>query len=251
MIAPAADDAPLVTGRDAQDRRALPAAAIEAACWAEHAPRAQGAGQRPAASQILGPAPPEILRGPGATVHGQIEDWLAEAIGAGRLAPGDRHADRAGPGRLARGQPDDAAPGAGQARPARAGHPHRRAPGRHVRRRVASWSRTSPPWPGSPSSCAGMGCSRAHGCCSQPSARPARWPPPRWELAEGDPVHEVRRVRLGDGRPIALEHSLFPAALFPGMLRCRLDGSLYELLEASYGQRPCRAGRAWSRSPPA
>src|SRR6266550_5459952 len=39
---------------------------------------------------ILGPAPPEILRGAGATVYGQIEDWLAEAIGAGRLAPGDR-----------------------------------------------------------------------------------------------------------------------------------------------------------------
>ena len=39
---------------------------------------------------ILGPAPPEILRGSGATVYGQIEDWLAEAIGAGRLAPGDR-----------------------------------------------------------------------------------------------------------------------------------------------------------------
>jgi hypothetical protein len=39
---------------------------------------------------ILGPAPPEILRGSGATVYGQIEDWLAEAIGAGRLAPGER-----------------------------------------------------------------------------------------------------------------------------------------------------------------
>src|SRR5499426_4570542 len=39
---------------------------------------------------VLGPAPPEIFRGSGATVYGQIEDWLAEAIGAGRLAPGDR-----------------------------------------------------------------------------------------------------------------------------------------------------------------
>ena len=42
------------------------------------------------APELLGPAPPEILRGSGATVYGQIEDWLAEAIGAGRLAPGDR-----------------------------------------------------------------------------------------------------------------------------------------------------------------
>jgi GntR family transcriptional regulator len=61
------------------------------------------------------------------------------------------------------------------------------------------------------------------------------------EVTEGAPLYEVRRVRLGDGRPIALEHSLFPAAIFPGMLGCRLDGSLYELLEANYGQRPCRA----------
>jgi len=41
--------------------------------------------------------------------------------------------------------------------------------------------------------------------------------------------------------PIAVEYSLFPAALFPDMLRCRLDGSLYELLEVRYGQRPHRA----------
>jgi GntR family transcriptional regulator len=61
------------------------------------------------------------------------------------------------------------------------------------------------------------------------------------ELADGDPVHEVRRIRLGDGRPMVLEHSQFPAALFPGMLDCRLDGSLYELLEERFGLRPHRA----------
>jgi len=38
-----------------------------------------------------------------------------------------------------------------------------------------------------------------------------------------------------------LEHSAFPAAMFPGLLGCRLDGSLYELLETRYGQRPHRA----------
>ena len=42
------------------------------------------------APEILGPAPPEIQRGPGVTVYGQIEDWLAEAITDGRIAPGDR-----------------------------------------------------------------------------------------------------------------------------------------------------------------
>ena len=34
--------------------------------------------------------PPEIVRGPGTTVHGQIEDWLAGQIAAGTLAPGDK-----------------------------------------------------------------------------------------------------------------------------------------------------------------
>src|SRR6202161_3391339 len=34
--------------------------------------------------------PPEILRGPGATVHTQIEDWLAGQIAVGALVPGDR-----------------------------------------------------------------------------------------------------------------------------------------------------------------
>ena len=34
--------------------------------------------------------PPEIVRGPGATVHTQIEDWLASEIAAGALVPGDK-----------------------------------------------------------------------------------------------------------------------------------------------------------------
>ena len=60
-------------------------------------------------------------------------------------------------------------------------------------------------------------------------------------IGANDPVYEVRRIRLADGRPIALERSLFPAARFPGMLEFRLDGSLYELLEVRYGLRPHRA----------
>ena len=44
----------------------------------------------PAAAQVFGPAPPPISRAPGTTVHAQIEDWLAELISVGRLAPGDR-----------------------------------------------------------------------------------------------------------------------------------------------------------------
>ena len=60
-------------------------------------------------------------------------------------------------------------------------------------------------------------------------------------IGEDDPVYEVRRIRLADGKPIVLERSLFPAARFPGMLDFRLDGSLYELLEVRYGLRPHRA----------
>jgi GntR family transcriptional regulator len=61
------------------------------------------------------------------------------------------------------------------------------------------------------------------------------------ELPEGAAVHDVRRIRLADGRPIVIEHSQFPADLFPDLLDCRLDGSLYELLADNYGQRPHRA----------
>ena len=31
--------------------------------------------------------PPEIVRGPGTTVHAQIEDWLAGEIAVGALVP--------------------------------------------------------------------------------------------------------------------------------------------------------------------
>jgi GntR family transcriptional regulator len=61
------------------------------------------------------------------------------------------------------------------------------------------------------------------------------------QLTDGERVHDVRRIRLADGRPIVIEHSQFPAKLFPDLLDRRLDGSLYELLAASYGMRPHRA----------
>ena len=174
------------------------------------------------APEVLGLAPPEILRGSGATVYGQIEDWLAEAIGAGRLAPGDRmpaEQDLAawfGVSRMTLRQ--------ALAKLARRGLVTR-AVGRRGGTFVAERKLEQPgarvlfatQRPAGPVSAAAL------------------------ELEEGDPVHEVRRVRLGDGRPIVLEQSLFPAAVFPGLLQCRLDGSLYELLETRYGQRPHRA----------
>jgi GntR family transcriptional regulator len=61
------------------------------------------------------------------------------------------------------------------------------------------------------------------------------------QIAEDALVYGIRRIRLADGRPLVVEHSQFPAAVFPGMLECRLDGSLYELLEVKYGQLPHHA----------
>ena len=40
--------------------------------------------------RLPGRRPPKIIRGPGVTVHGQIEDWLADAIASGQLKAGDR-----------------------------------------------------------------------------------------------------------------------------------------------------------------
>src|SRR5205814_905446 len=46
----------------------------------------------------------------------------------------------------------------------------------------------------------------------------------------------IRRLRLADGEPMALETLHVPAALVPGLTRERLeDASFYELLEHDYG----------------
>ncbi|HUZ36292.1 MAG TPA: GntR family transcriptional regulator [Streptosporangiaceae bacterium] len=192
------------------------------------------------ASELLGPAPPEIVRGPGTTAHGQIEDWLAEAIAAGRLSPGDRmptEQDLAAWFGVSRMTLRHAL-----AKLARRGLVTRavgRRGGTFVAERKLEQDRTT---------LAGFSEQlRRHGMLAGARVLSARQRPAgpvaaaALALQEGDPVHEVRRVRLGDGRPIVLEHSLFPAAMFPGLLQCRLDGSLYELLETRYGQRPYRA----------
>ncbi len=51
-------------------------------------------------------------------------------------------------------------------------------------------------------------------------------------------VHEIVRVRAADKRPLALEHSYFPADVFPDLLSHRLTGSLYRLLARQYQQEP-------------
>jgi GntR family transcriptional regulator len=184
--------------------------------------------------------PPEIVRAPGTTFHAQIEDWLAEEIAAGALVPGDRlpteHdlAEWFGVSRMT-------------LRHALAALARRglvtRTVGRHGGTFVAA-----PKLEQDLTTLAGFSEQlRRHGMvagarvlnASQRPAGPAA--AAALQIGDGDPVYEVRRIRLADGRPIVLERSLFPAARFPGMLECRLDGSLYELLEVRYGLRPYRA----------
>jgi GntR family transcriptional regulator len=184
--------------------------------------------------------PPEIVRGPGTTIHAQIEDWLAGEIAAGALVAGDRlpteHdlAEWFGVSRMT-------------LRHALAALARRglvtRTVGRHGGTFVAA-----PKLEQDLTTLAGFSEQlRRHGMvagarvlnASHRPAGPAAAAALR--IGDGDPVYEVQRIRLADGRPIVLERSLFPAGRFPGMLECRLDGSLYELLEVKYGLRPYRA----------
>jgi GntR family transcriptional regulator len=61
------------------------------------------------------------------------------------------------------------------------------------------------------------------------------------DIAPGDLVYEIVRVRLADGTPISLERASFPADRFPGLLDRALSGSLYELLEREYDLVPEQA----------
>jgi DNA-binding GntR family transcriptional regulator len=189
---------------------------------------------------ITGLAPPVLVRGPGGTIHAQIEEWLADAITAGRVAPGHRipaeHELAAWLG-VSRMTLRHAL--ASLARRGLVTRAVGRSGGTFVAARKLEQDRTS---------LAGFSEQlRRHGMvagarvltAAQRPAGPAA--AAALGLADGSQVVEVRRVRLGDGVPIAVEHSQFPAALVPGLLRCRLDGSLYELLERKYGQRPYRA----------
>jgi GntR family transcriptional regulator len=184
--------------------------------------------------------PPRIVREAGTTVHAQIEDWLAGQIATGALAPGDRLPTE-----------HDLAKWFGVSRMtlrhalaelARRGLVTRTV-GRHGGTVVAA-----PKLEQDLTTLAGFSEQlRRHGMVAGARVLSARERPAGPAAAAAlclggdDPVYEVRRVRLGDGRPIALERSLFPVARFPGMLELRLDGSLYELLETRYGLRPFRA----------
>ncbi len=184
--------------------------------------------------------PPKLVRGSGTTVHEQIETWLADEIAAGQLAPGDRLPTE-----------HDLAAWLGVSRMTL-----RHALGELTQRGLVAKTvgRNGGTFVAQAkleqdlTTLAGFSEQlRRHGMvagarvltAAQIPASPAA--AAALKLADGAQVHDVRRIRLADGRPIAVEHSQFPATLFPDLLDCRLDGSLYELLEERYGQRPFRA----------
>jgi GntR family transcriptional regulator len=57
------------------------------------------------------------------------------------------------------------------------------------------------------------------------------------QLAEGQLVISVRRLRLANGVPISLDLARFPADRFPSLLDHSLSGSIYQLLEDEFAVR--------------
>lgn len=180
---------------------------------------------------------PALVRRPGTPVHAQIEQWLIEEIAGGDLAAGDRlpgERDLAKALRVSRMTLRQALDGLARRGvlvrlPGRAGgafvaepkidcdltglagfteqmrRAHRTAGARIVEARTVAAEKDV---------AAGL------------------------ELAEGDEVHEVARVRSADGTALALERSWFPAVHVPDLLDRPLTCSLYELLAAEYGLAP-------------
>src|SRR5258707_2581585 len=183
---------------------------------------------------------PKLVRGAGLTVHGQIEDWLADAIATGRLAPGDRLpteqdlAEWLGVSRMT-------------LRHALAELAQRGLVTRSVGRSGGTFV-AEPKVEQDLTVLAGFSEQlRRHGLVAgarvlaAAEIRASAAAAAALEIKVGAAVYEVRRLRLAGGQPILIEHSLFPAERCPGLLGYRLDGSLYQLLDQKYGQRPHRA----------
>lgn len=64
----------------------------------------------------------------------------------------------------------------------------------------------------------------------------------RLEIADGDPVVHIVRIRLADDEPMAVERTNLPCHRFPGLESLPMaDTSLYGLLSAHYGCQPTSA----------
>jgi GntR family transcriptional regulator len=64
----------------------------------------------------------------------------------------------------------------------------------------------------------------------------------RLQLADGDPVYRIERLRLADDTPMAVETSHLSATRFPGLItELRRESSLYRLLDTRFGVVPVDA----------
>jgi GntR family transcriptional regulator len=180
-----------------------------------------------------------LERGDG-PAHAQIEDRLAEAIGAGNLEPGDRLpperdlAEQLGVSRMTLRQA--------------LGSLARRGLLVRVRGRRGGTFIAEPKIERDMTELAGLteqlrrqGHHAGARLLSAQEGRAGRRTAKALHLEVGDQVCEVVRLRLSDDEPLAIERSLFPASRFPDLLECSLEGSLYELLDRHYGEPPRRA----------
>jgi GntR family transcriptional regulator, N-acetylglucosamine utilization regulator len=61
-------------------------------------------------------------------------------------------------------------------------------------------------------------------------------------IREGAPVFRLRRLRLADGQPMAVQTAFLPIDLVPGIDRMEFaDASLYEILQSRYSLNPASA----------
>ena len=169
-------------------------------------------------------------RGP---AHAQIERSLADGIRAGRFAPGDRLpperdlAVRAGVSRMTLRQALDSLERRGlvERRVGRDGGTFVAEP----KLELAGLSALSDQLRG-----LGLEAGARVVSAEERGSTPA-------EAALGVRVYELVRVRLANGEPVALERTVLSAAAYPGLLRERVDGSLYELIRARYDDVPVRS----------
>lgn len=70
------------------------------------------------------------------------------------------------------------------------------------------------------------------------------------EIAVGDPIVQMKRLRLGDGLPIGIQTTHLPATRVPGLLEAAHEvQSLYDRLREHCGISPERAKEVYSRRP--
>ena len=180
---------------------------------------------------------PAITAGTGVPLHSQIEHWLTDAIDGGDVVPGDR---------LPR--EDELAALLGVSRMTlRQALASLESRGVLVRRTGRSGGTyvSEPRIDCDVTGLAGFteqmrrSSVRAGARMVSAATVPARSSAARaLSIAKGAPVHEVIRVRTARRKPLALEHTYLPVAIFPDLLEQRLTGSLYDLLRRHYGQVP-------------